>query len=313
MLLGCEIKHTSTSDKQNHVFLSDFHCLQEEVKKTCSPFQLTKITSCGSDANLYAVCMISGGMSTNCLFACGSYIAGDGGPLQKFSTSQFDVQQRVAIIQEPMNAMSDAQMFTVPLPYHIPCSTCTSSHSDLVNLEEECLKELHMCCLLAAINGDPIKGLVMELVLAGNGGTLSHCFLIKLAALSVEHGFGIIVDKIMMAGHMKLMLLTLQKPKEFQQCIFAVTLGKWPRMGFILENQDTMISIQKEDLSSRGASTGLATCRTLAIWKDVVKLLPNVDQCCAQVLDKLRVKSGEDWGEGTLIFCSKKGVTLLQD
>ena len=46
-----------------------------------------KLTTNGSDANLYAVTSQTQGNTSGCLVACGSYVSGDSGPLQSWSTS----------------------------------------------------------------------------------------------------------------------------------------------------------------------------------------------------------------------------------
>ena len=62
----------------------NFHHLIE--KTTNELFGLMKLTTNGSDANLYAVTSLTQGNTSGCLVACGSSGSGDSGPLQfKFS------------------------------------------------------------------------------------------------------------------------------------------------------------------------------------------------------------------------------------
>ena len=58
----------------------NFHNLIE--KTTNGLFGLMKLTTNGSDANLYAVTSLMQGNTSGCLIACGSYMSGDSGPLQ---------------------------------------------------------------------------------------------------------------------------------------------------------------------------------------------------------------------------------------
>ena len=61
----------------------NFHSLIE--KTTNNLFGLMKLTTNGSDANLYAVTSQTQGNTSGCLVACGSYVSGDSGPLQSWS------------------------------------------------------------------------------------------------------------------------------------------------------------------------------------------------------------------------------------
>ena len=69
----------------------------------------------------------------------------------------------------------------------------------------------------------------MELILAGNGASLSNRFLIKLAKLGELHGFNIIVDEILTGGQVTTLLTTLSKPKEFRKIVSYITIGKWTK------------------------------------------------------------------------------------
>ena len=57
----------------------NFYSLIE--KTTNNLFRLMKLTTNGSDANLYAVTSLTQGNTSECLVACGSYVAGDSCPL----------------------------------------------------------------------------------------------------------------------------------------------------------------------------------------------------------------------------------------
>ena len=67
----------------------NFHSLIE--KTTDGLFGLMKLTTNGSDANLHAVTSLMQGNTSGCLIACGSYVSGDTGPLQSWSTSAFKI------------------------------------------------------------------------------------------------------------------------------------------------------------------------------------------------------------------------------
>eukprot|EP00957_Ditylum_brightwellii_P132441 10099335-Ditylum_brightwellii.AAC.1 len=62
---------------------------------------------------------------------------------------------------------------------------------------------------------DPIKAMVLELILNCTGGILSHNFLEKLALSSKMHNFYFIIDEIITAGRTGTILYTLLMPKAF--------------------------------------------------------------------------------------------------
>ena len=67
----------------------NFHSLIE--KTTNHLFGLMKLTTNSSDVNLYAVTSLTQGNTSGCLVACGSYVSGDSGPLQSWSTSALEI------------------------------------------------------------------------------------------------------------------------------------------------------------------------------------------------------------------------------
>ena len=77
---------TILADDRRH---NNFHRLIE--KTTNGLFGLMKLTTNGSDANLYAVTSMTKGNNSGCLIGCGSYVSGDSGPLQSWSTSDFEI------------------------------------------------------------------------------------------------------------------------------------------------------------------------------------------------------------------------------
>eukprot|EP00957_Ditylum_brightwellii_P202261 15329346-Ditylum_brightwellii.AAC.1 len=92
------------------------------------------------------------------------------------------------------NAHHMAKKHTIPLSYHIACSSCELI---IIQLELDCLEEIHMCCLQAKLTKNPITGLFLELYLQCNGALLSDRFLDKLASLSEQHGFVVAVDEVL--------------------------------------------------------------------------------------------------------------------
>ena len=74
----------------------------------------------------------------------------------------------------------------------------------------------------------------LELMLAGNGAMLSDRALLKIAKLSNQHQFTVIVDEIMTFGRTGALIMLQTKPEAFIKCVSHVTLGKWLHVGMIL-------------------------------------------------------------------------------
>ena len=79
--------------------------------------QTTKV----SNANLYAVTSLTQGNTSGCRIACGSYVSGNSGPLQSWSTSAFKIGSGPACIicPEDPKLTSFTLQHTIALPYSI--------------------------------------------------------------------------------------------------------------------------------------------------------------------------------------------------
>ena len=166
----------------------------------CDEFVFQKITPNGSDMNLFAVTALTSCNTECCLIACGSYISSDHGALQSWSMSSFEIENGPCTITAPdeKDLSQFTKCHTVVLPYAIP--GCFKDDKKAIHNEDVCLKHLHTRCLFQKIIHRPNNTFLMELMLAGNGASLSNCFLIKLAKLGELHGFNIIVDEILTGG-----------------------------------------------------------------------------------------------------------------
>jgi len=153
-------------DKSESVSFSLFEMRIRQA--TDGKFVLSKVVTCGSDANLWAIAQATDGDTGSCLLACGSYVAGDGGLLESWSTSGFSVREPTAKITNPASATSFTQNHTVALPYHIPCNNCSQDEgADVADFEDKCMNEIHIRCLLAKIAGQPYKALLLSWCLLG--------------------------------------------------------------------------------------------------------------------------------------------------
>ena len=113
----------------------NFHHLIEKV--TNGLFGLMKLTTNGSDANLYAVTSMTQGNTSGCLIGCGSYVSGDSGPLQSWSTSEFEIGSGPAGIIGPDDPKlsSFTLQHTIALPYSIEG---VMSYDNLHLYEDDC-------------------------------------------------------------------------------------------------------------------------------------------------------------------------------
>ena len=85
-----------------------------------------KLTTNGSDANLYAVMSLTQGNPSGCLIACGSYVSGDNGVLQSWSTSAFDIGSGPSgiICPEDQRITPFTLEHTIALPNFIEHTMC---------------------------------------------------------------------------------------------------------------------------------------------------------------------------------------------
>ena len=292
------------NDPNDQSALADFQLVVSNMLD--NSYHLIKITSCGSEANMHAIMDQSEGVTDGMLIACGSYVAGDAAILQSWSTSQYAVEDGIAFINSP-NAVKPnfTKKHTVPLPYHIPGVV---DDQFLSEYEDQCLLNLHQRCLVGKMMDEPVTGLLMELILAGNGATLSDRALTKIGELAAFHKFGIIVDEIMTGGRSGNMLLTEKKPKVFSNEVTHITMGKWMMVGMVLCSGKAYqrYLVRVSNLPTRGVSTYLACRQCLLTWKTVHDKLPKTKERRSLVMKALqkrcKVSEEETWGEGILIF-----------
>jgi len=285
----------------------DYTMFNQIIMRLCeNKFCLAKCCSSGTDANMWSIFEATGSVRSTCGIAAGSYLAGEGS-MQCWSTSCFCIKKDICKIQKPTDATDIAQSITLPLPYHIPqCKNEKNTESILEAFEQQCLEEIHLRCLMFKLEGRPMRALVMELILASNGGELSDRFLKNIGTLAKHHEFSIIVDEILTGARVGPKLLrTLSTPKEFQTAVGFVTLGKWPGLGISLKNMDTVCGEEPRG-PTRGPSTFLRIDKAMECLKYVDQHLSTISKRRETVLKKLKVKEEDTWGKGLLIFVPKR-------
>lgn len=274
-------------------------------KNVGEDFRLEVLLSCGSQSNLYAISSLTDGDTTRCLTAAGSYVSGNRGPLQSWSTSAMSPRQdspcRIMLPDEVKKPFTVSH--TTPLPYHIPGTMPTT---DLDAYESKCMAFLHERCLVAKMRGSPILGLFLELCLAGNGAVLSDTALHKIGLLAAHHGFKLIVDEIMTGGRTATMLMSTVTPASFRSNIAYITMGKWMKCGVVIVSEAQYELCYDQHGEGRGASTTICSQTAARLWETVSAELSNIDTRRQTVLSKLKVESNEAWGKGILIFANVK-------
>lgn len=282
--------------------------LQTLVKKSFKPFELVHILPCGSDANMYALIMSTKTCIERTMIPNGTYVSGDRGVLQGLSTSRFTPFDAMVYMATPKHAIPDeGKKVATPFPYHIPNAITTE---DLQALEESCLVEIKHKILLNILNWQPIRCVLMELMLACNGAILSDGFLTTFAALCQLFGIVIVVDEILTAGRTGRMLLWSSKPQEFKKEVAYITLGKWTHAGLVLRNPGNWFCKEyiihyKNRLSERGYSTMMDPTTTYRMIERVFLKYTEAASRRAEVLRFLKVSEDSCWGEGILIFCER--------
>ena len=264
-------------------------------------FNFERVSICGSQANSWAIDDATNQNASLCLFAAGSYVAGDGSALQSYSTSEFTLGAELAFITPPKEVKNPAaRENTVPLPYHIPG---VLKPDELMAYEDECLQAVHIRLCWAKMRRKPFKALLLELMLAGNGAILSNRALVSIGKLAAHHQLCVIVDEIMTGGRTGRMFFLLSKPPSFQAAVTHITFGKWSQMGMVFlskswaEKRKTLYPVTK-----RGASTVLSAEEAVIQWQCVKKCLKEIPQKREKVLKKLKLKEEQVWGEGIMLF-----------
>ena len=306
-LEGRPIRSNIMSTKHAGGAYSDFSSLAQMVWSNLgSIFSILKVTANGSDANMFSVCDVTQGNTATCLVGCGSYVSGDGGPLQTWSTSDYSIKDGPCHIKHPEYVTNPfTKRNTVALPYHIPG---TMDIDDLHQLEDRCLAALHSRCLVVKMNGMPFTCLLLELMLAGNGSVLSDRALTMIGKLAKHHQLSIIVDEIFTGGRTGQMLLSLSKPKDFVDTITHITMGKWLHLGLVLCSKEFKQGARDKMAGTypRGTSTDVNCQETLRIWKSVFAELRNTGKRRQSVMLQLNLIEEECWGLGLIIFAPKR-------
>ncbi len=242
----------------------------------------------------------------SCVFALGSYVGGDE-YLQEVSTSMYDPSSCLSVPKYPENASPRCFKQTIPLPYHV---TGAMPEGDLLALESKCLRAFHKKLSIRMLLGKPVRALLLELILGGNGCTLSDRFLANLGRLCLSFHVAIIVDEVL-TGARSLgpkMVLTTSKPNEFTDAVKYITMGKFIGCALVLKKTPKKPVPVEEKL--RGTSTVEDCGLAYMLWEHIAKVKKGgaILQRQKEVLKAMNLlgASNRFWGEGLLLFSEIK-------
>lgn len=303
---GCVLSICSTK-KIGVSSYADERILRDKISVTFGKkFVLAKVMSSGSDANMHAVMSATNGDTNAMLIAAGSYVSGDNGTMQSFSSSEFSLKIGISGIARPSKVTNQfTRKHTIALAYSIEGALSPIAQ---IKYEDECIKMLHLRCLVAKVKNCPVRVILLELMLASNGASLSDRFLTMLGKIGTCFDIRFIVDEIMTSGRTGTMLMLLQKPKEFQDRVSHVTLGKWTQKGLVLVSSKFYDETLKNSSHTEHRMLSRhVDCRDVLVhWNAVKKNLHLHEKRREKVLKKLNMQQSDTWGKGTLMFVPLK-------
>ena len=258
------------------------------------------LTQNGLTANVSAILEACEGNCDKCLCAYGCYVVGgDIANMQCRSVVQYWPSSGNPIPNfRKINECEQKCIETIViLPYYVDDFDGREQH------EWNCLKFLHEKIITGKISGNEYKCILLELVLACNGACLSDSFLVNFSHLMKHHGIKVIVDEVLTAGRCGGFLFTTTKPKEFQDIVSHVTIGKWTECGIVLRNSEIF---KNRNITSnyRGYTTTYPGRKAFQVIKQYSRLVNTVDvnQIRLKVIKKLKCVESDCWGMGCLLF-----------
>ena len=277
----------------------------EVIRADVEGFKLLVCVSSGTNANQDAMLMASDMAAETCLYPLCSYYGGNR-YTQEMSTSMYDASSQLALPKYPENATPRCLRQVVVLPYWVPCEE--HSEDDRLAYEVKCLQQLHRILVISVMEGMPIRAMLVEYILGGNGGELSPRFLKDLGILLKQFNVKVVVDEILTGGRVgPHMCMTTSMPPEFLECVEYITMGKFMQAAIVLQRIPKRPTQAAEKL--RGTSTSHEAGRPLGLWclvsdrmkKGVIKMRRE------QVKQRMNLSDeGEDvWGQGLLMFSTK--------
>ena len=150
---------TITKISDHNLAEKQMSLLKETVEQVTGSFKFVNTYSSGSKAVQWVLSNICELDINKVFIGSGCYVSGDSSStFTKLTTSTMNKDNTGEI--QTSNTLPMAKKHTIPLPYHIPCSSCESI---IIQLELDCLEEIHMRCLQVKLIKYPITGLFLKL------------------------------------------------------------------------------------------------------------------------------------------------------
>lgn len=309
---GWGVKYVTYTEKRSG--RQSFNGFSRDIEKAVDGFTLHSVQMCGTDANAVAISLATNCEYSRCLFGIGSYIGGDE-LHQSLSSSGYQINSGLALPKSYTEACPQCQEQTVPLPYHVPCEWLDNKSLDVY--ENRCLLHLHYRLLLACFIGKPIRAILLEYILGGNGGELSVKFLRRLGHLLQHFNVAVVVDEILTGGRVGPdMTMTTGMPAVFLECVQSITMGKIMGCGLVLVKKPKTVQELPEVL--RGFSTQAECGLPSKLFDEVVKRIQAgmIQQRRNEVLKLMGClgadKEEDHWGQGTQIYTTYSRGSVLQ-
>ena len=246
---------------------------------------------------------------SKCIIPCGSYVSGDRSVLQGFSTSHYDYSGYALISPPCHNHISDnGHQVALPFPYYIP--GCENEF-DLEDMENQCFHSLKVYFFISLMNGIKINALLLEIILACNGATMSNRYFTKLGKFCTKFDVSVILDEILTSGRTGgTMLMWHDLPTGLQDAVAFITVAKWTETGIMLQNpRHPFIKAHKKimhKLPMRGFSTAMDKQRLLLYLSVGYYLQGDISVRKQEVLQQMDILEEETWGKGLLLFCLRR-------
>ena len=281
-----------------------YKSLEHHIKiETSGKFELAKITISGTDANEEAFLRVTTATPGSVLLvAAGSYVAGQDSAIMVYTSAKIVNRHDHGTIASPQDELNyHAKNFTVAFPYFIDSEM--ENTEEIIKYENDCLDAFQRRIIVQELIGCPVGGVALELINGGHGGYLSNRYLIKFALVVKKYKIHVILDEILTFGRCstEFLLLTLEKPKEFVDCVTFITLGKFAEIGLLLQKSNFNFVNLKTELR-RDYNLALSISRTQNILQAVKTTRPYFADKRADVLRYLNVEESASWGKNLLIF-----------
>jgi hypothetical protein len=280
------------------------------IRGSVKGFKLERLTASGTEANGYAIDKATNSSITCLLVGMGSYVGGLD-PLQGLSSSTFAANKTLSIPKDPAASSIECIRQTVALPYYVQKTSIDAT--ELAEYENRCLESIRKKLLVATLSGNPYKALLLEYVLGGNGGELSHQFLGRLGRLLKNYKCIVIADEILTTGRVgPQMTMTTSMPIDLLEMVEFITVGKVTDCGLVLKKVPT--KPQTHDEHVRGTSTHMDAGCAYSLWSEVYDRVIHgaLNDRKQAIVKKMKLENCDldHWGCGLLMYTSKTRPTV---